>query len=72
MLKLLTVLVGLGAYLLLFAIFLTAFFSSGKAVTVYINEYNEAHFELFLLSLYSPFCFAGGYFLIRDLAEGGS
>ncbi len=41
------------SYFIMFAIFLTAYFSESKSITIMINHFGEANFELFFFLLIS-------------------
>ena len=57
-------LLGFGTFIVLFASFLLAYFNETKSVLVTINEYGEAHIELFMFFLLFDFfiiCLVYGY-----------
>jgi hypothetical protein len=56
-----------GVYLVMFATFLIAFLNPPSySVTVLINEYNEAHIELVMLSLGLVTMAINGYWYLKN------
>lgn len=67
LIKLIGVSVGTGLSILMYIIFLFAYFVGDYNVVVAINNYNEANIELITLLVLSPIITMGLYYTIKDL-----